>query len=225
MNPEAEANLKAFKRKVRKTTVLPLSAAFGDGIEAFKQAIRIAVEEASGPLNTLSPTPLRRPSSTRQHGCRRLGVWDRVHQQASRPNGRLHPKTPFSASWDGCPPVPNPAIADYAVSLRPNRAIDPQRTSLQGLKAHFSPGKCRFHPIKPHILREKSAGPAGKGLSAADELVFLTWKTPFSDQKVPFGATDLFRGQKGRFFRERGRSPAGDGMFLATHQPGDSDRA
>jgi len=48
--PQAEANLKAFKRKIRKTTVLPLSAAFGDGIEAFKQAIRVAVEEASGPL-------------------------------------------------------------------------------------------------------------------------------------------------------------------------------
>ena len=48
--PQAEANLKAFKRKVRKTPVLPISAAFGDGMDAFKQAIRDAVEEVSGPL-------------------------------------------------------------------------------------------------------------------------------------------------------------------------------
>jgi GTP-binding protein len=45
--PQAEANLKAFKRKVRKVPVLPIAAAFGDGIEKFKQLIRDAVAEAA----------------------------------------------------------------------------------------------------------------------------------------------------------------------------------
>ena len=44
--PQAEANLKTFKRKVRKTAVLPISAAFDQGIDRFKQLIREAVEEA-----------------------------------------------------------------------------------------------------------------------------------------------------------------------------------
>lgn len=46
--PAAEANLKTFKRKVRKTPVLPIAAAFDLGVEKFKQAIRAAVEEAGG---------------------------------------------------------------------------------------------------------------------------------------------------------------------------------
>jgi GTP-binding protein len=46
--PAAEANLKSFKRKVRKTPVLPIAAAFDQGVEKFKQAIRAAVEEAGG---------------------------------------------------------------------------------------------------------------------------------------------------------------------------------
>jgi GTP-binding protein len=41
----AEENLKKFKRRVRKTPVLPMAAAFDEGIEKFKQAIREAVEE------------------------------------------------------------------------------------------------------------------------------------------------------------------------------------
>ncbi|HEY1170303.1 MAG TPA: GTPase Obg [Verrucomicrobiae bacterium] len=45
--PQAEENLKKFKRKVRKVTVLPIAAAFDEGIEKFKQTIREAVEEAS----------------------------------------------------------------------------------------------------------------------------------------------------------------------------------
>jgi GTP-binding protein len=45
--PAAEENLKTFKRKVRKTPVLPISAAFDEGLEKFKQTIRDAVEEAS----------------------------------------------------------------------------------------------------------------------------------------------------------------------------------
>jgi len=44
----AEANLKQFKRKIRKTPVLPIAAAFDEGIEKFKQVIREAVEEAAG---------------------------------------------------------------------------------------------------------------------------------------------------------------------------------
>jgi GTP-binding protein len=41
----AEANLKKFKRHVRKTPVLPIAAAFDQGIEEFKQTIRDAVED------------------------------------------------------------------------------------------------------------------------------------------------------------------------------------
>jgi GTPase len=43
--PTAEANLKAFKRKVRKTPVLPISAAFDEGIARFKSLIRESVSE------------------------------------------------------------------------------------------------------------------------------------------------------------------------------------
>ena len=43
--PQAEANLKTFKRKVRKIPVLPIAAAFDQGIDQFKQLIREAVEE------------------------------------------------------------------------------------------------------------------------------------------------------------------------------------
>ncbi len=43
--PVAEENLKKFKRKVRKTPVLPIAAAFDEGIEKFRKIIREAVEE------------------------------------------------------------------------------------------------------------------------------------------------------------------------------------
>jgi len=42
--PAAEANLKSFKRRIRKTPVLPISAAFDEGIGKFKEQIRAAVE-------------------------------------------------------------------------------------------------------------------------------------------------------------------------------------
>jgi GTP-binding protein len=42
--PAAEANLKKFKRRVRKTSVLPIAAAFDVGIAEFKQTIRAALE-------------------------------------------------------------------------------------------------------------------------------------------------------------------------------------
>jgi GTP-binding protein len=45
--PAAEANVKKFKRRIRKTPVLPIAAAFDQGIEEFKQAIREAVAAAS----------------------------------------------------------------------------------------------------------------------------------------------------------------------------------
>ena len=45
--PVAEENLKKFKRKIRKAPVLPMSAAFDEGVEKFKQTIREAVEAAS----------------------------------------------------------------------------------------------------------------------------------------------------------------------------------
>jgi GTP-binding protein len=44
--PVAEENLKKFKRRVRKTPVLPIAAAFDQGIEPFKNAIRQAVKDA-----------------------------------------------------------------------------------------------------------------------------------------------------------------------------------
>ena len=44
--PDAEALLKSFKRRVRKVPVLPISAAFDQGIDKFKQLMREAVEEA-----------------------------------------------------------------------------------------------------------------------------------------------------------------------------------
>jgi GTP-binding protein len=44
--PVAEENLKKFKRKIRKTAVLPIAAGFDQGIDKFKQTIREAVEDA-----------------------------------------------------------------------------------------------------------------------------------------------------------------------------------
>jgi GTP-binding protein len=46
--PVAETNLKTFKRKFRKLSVLPIAAGFDEGIEPFKKLIRQAVREASG---------------------------------------------------------------------------------------------------------------------------------------------------------------------------------
>jgi GTP-binding protein len=43
--PVAEDNLKKFKRRVSKTPVLPIAAAFDEGVEKFKKLIREAVEE------------------------------------------------------------------------------------------------------------------------------------------------------------------------------------
>jgi GTP-binding protein len=43
--PAAEENLKEFKRRIRKMPVLPISAAFDQGIDKFKKMIRDAVEE------------------------------------------------------------------------------------------------------------------------------------------------------------------------------------
>ncbi len=43
----AEENLKQFKKKVRKVSVLPISAAFDEGVDKFKNTIRAAVEAAT----------------------------------------------------------------------------------------------------------------------------------------------------------------------------------
>jgi GTP-binding protein len=43
--PAAEENLKKFKRRVRKTPVLPIAAAFDQGVDKFKKPIREAIEE------------------------------------------------------------------------------------------------------------------------------------------------------------------------------------
>jgi GTP-binding protein len=45
--PAAEENLKKFKRRIRKTPVLPISAAFDEGVEKFKTLIREAVDQAN----------------------------------------------------------------------------------------------------------------------------------------------------------------------------------
>jgi GTPase len=45
--PTAEENLKKFKKRIRKTPVLPIAAAFDQGIEKFRDMIREAVEENS----------------------------------------------------------------------------------------------------------------------------------------------------------------------------------
>ncbi len=42
----AGENLKQFKKKIRKVSLLPISAAFDQGIDKFKATIREAVEEA-----------------------------------------------------------------------------------------------------------------------------------------------------------------------------------
>ena len=46
--PVAEENLKKFKRRIRKTPVLPIAAAFDEGVDKFKATIREAVGEAAG---------------------------------------------------------------------------------------------------------------------------------------------------------------------------------
>jgi len=43
----AEEKLKQFKKKIKKVSPLPISAAFGEGMDKFKQTIREAVEAAS----------------------------------------------------------------------------------------------------------------------------------------------------------------------------------
>lgn len=47
--PTAEENLKKFKRRIKKVRVLPIAAAFDEGIDLFKKMIREAVEEADKP--------------------------------------------------------------------------------------------------------------------------------------------------------------------------------
>jgi len=42
--PAAEANLKRFKLKNRRLAVLPISAAFDQGLDTFRKAIRKAIE-------------------------------------------------------------------------------------------------------------------------------------------------------------------------------------
>jgi GTPase len=43
----AEENLKKFKRRIRKMPVLPIAAAFDEGVDKFKESIREAVEETA----------------------------------------------------------------------------------------------------------------------------------------------------------------------------------
>ncbi|MGE4180026.1 MAG: GTPase [Limisphaerales bacterium] len=43
--PEAEANLKSFKRRIRNVAIIPMAAGFDEGIEPFKKALRDAVAD------------------------------------------------------------------------------------------------------------------------------------------------------------------------------------
>jgi len=45
--PAAASFLRRFKRRVPRTPVLPISAAFGEGLERFKKLIRETVEAAA----------------------------------------------------------------------------------------------------------------------------------------------------------------------------------
>ena len=45
--PTAEENLKKFKRRIKKVRVLPIAAAFDEGIDLFRKLIREAVEDAN----------------------------------------------------------------------------------------------------------------------------------------------------------------------------------
>src|SRR5262249_236104 len=47
--PTAETNRKAFKRRIPKTPVLPIAAAFDEGVVQFKELIREEVEETTSP--------------------------------------------------------------------------------------------------------------------------------------------------------------------------------
>jgi GTP-binding protein len=46
--PVAGENLKKFKKKIKKVSLLPISAAFDQGVEKFRETIRKAVKEAGG---------------------------------------------------------------------------------------------------------------------------------------------------------------------------------
>jgi GTPase len=56
----AEENLKQFKRKIRKTAVFPIAAAFDEGTDKFKKTIREMVEEAGGETLARKPRKSRR---------------------------------------------------------------------------------------------------------------------------------------------------------------------
>ena len=47
--PTSEENLKKFKRRIKKVRVLPIAAAFDEGIDLFRKLIRQAVEDADNP--------------------------------------------------------------------------------------------------------------------------------------------------------------------------------
>jgi GTPase len=58
----AAENLKKFKRRIRKTPVMTISAAFDEGIDVFRKAIRKGVEDLGGPApSTVKPEPGHQP--------------------------------------------------------------------------------------------------------------------------------------------------------------------
>jgi len=72
--PVAEANLKTFKRKIRKTPVLPIAAAFDEGVENFKKTIREAVAETEAAAKAQGePNALQGSHETRERSAGRPG--------------------------------------------------------------------------------------------------------------------------------------------------------
>jgi GTP-binding protein len=53
--PTAEENLKSFKRRIRKTPVLTMAAAFDEGVDKFKDLLRKTVEETEAAASQLEP--------------------------------------------------------------------------------------------------------------------------------------------------------------------------
>lgn len=69
--PAAEANLRRFKRRVPRTRVLPMAAAFDEGIDAFKRAIREGLDERIAVSVDQPPEAPRPVTRTRTPRARR----------------------------------------------------------------------------------------------------------------------------------------------------------
>ena len=60
--PAAASNLRKFKRRIPRTSVLPMAAAFDEGIDRFKKAIRDILSQQAEPITQTSPPVIGGPS-------------------------------------------------------------------------------------------------------------------------------------------------------------------